>query len=363
MLSIRSIIYIIAFTIMTLLYSCFDSTNSDKKAINIYKLKLAESWPSNFPILGDHTKRVAKLVKEMSNSRLQIDIYSSNYHKNPLGVFTLVKSGEYDLGHTVSYYHIDKEPSAVFFTSMPFGMTTTEQHAWFEYGGGQELMDRVYAPHGLKAILGGNGGNQMGGWFKQEINTLDDLKGLKMRIQGLAGKIMAELGVIQKNIPPEKIYSALGSGTVDAVEWIGPSLDLLMGFYKIAPYYYTGWHEPAGEAQFLINLEKFNKLPKDLQIILTTAMKASAHQMYIDNFYNNARDWHIMKTKYSNIKIKVFPSSVIKALKKANDALLSELASNSKIAEEIINSQKQYLVKARDWTNISDRSYLNLVIE
>lgn len=325
----------------------------------IYTLKLAETWPSNFPIFGDATKNFKQLAESMSNGRLKIQIDSKNKHKSALGIFDFVKSGQYDLGHSGSYYWKGKDINTLFFTSMPFGMTTSEQHAWFEYGGGQELMDKVYAKHGLKSIIGGSTGNQMGGWFQKEINSIDDLQGLKMRIPGFAGEIMAEVGAKPTNIPAGELYTALDRGTIDALEWVGPSLDLRMGFHKVAPYYYTGWHEPGTELQFLINLKKYNVLPRDLQTILVSAMKLSAYQMYAQSEHESAKNWASMKKDYPNIKVKTFPKPVFEALKKANDILLKKLSEKDTLSKEIIESQANYLSKIRTWTAISDQAYLN----
>ncbi len=329
--------------------------HSDK----VYSLKLAETWPTNFPIFGDATKNFKKLAETMSNGRLKIRIDSKNKHKSAFGIFDFVKSGQYDLGHSGSYYWKGKDINTLFFTSMPFGMTTDEQHAWFEYGGGNELMDKVYAKHGMKSVIGGSTGNQMGGWFQKEINSIDDLKGLKMRIPGFAGEIMAKVGAKPTNIPPGELYTALDRGTIDALEWVGPSLDLRMGFHKIAPYYYTGWHEPGTELQFLINLKKYNSLPKDLQTILITAMKLSAYQMYAQSEHESAKNWATMKKDFPNIKVKTFPEPVFDALRKANDKLLKKLAANNPLSKEIIESQTNYLKKIRAWTAISDQAYLN----
>lgn len=335
------------------------SSNSQKQNNKVYRLKLAETWPTNFPIFGDATKKMAKLVKKMSNGRLIIRIDSKNKHKAPLGIFDMVKAGQYDLGHSGSYYWKGKDINTLFFTSMPFDMTANEQHAWFEYGGGQELMDEVYKKHGLKSIIGGNTGNQMGGWFKKEINSIEDLKGLKMRIPGFAGEVMAEVGAKPTNIPAGELYSALDRGTIDALEWVGPSLDLRMGFHKVAPFYYTGWHEPGSELQYLINLKKFNKLPKDLQVILTTAMKLSAYDMLTRSNDESAKNWAKMKKDYPNIKVKTFPKTVFTELKKANKKLLDKLASKNAMSKKIIKSRRDYLKKIRAWTNISDKAYLN----
>jgi len=332
------------------------STQQDKK---VYTLTMAETWPSNFPIFGDSTKKFAQLANEMSDGRLVIKIDSKNKHKSALGIFDFVKSGQYDLGHSGSYYWKGKDINTLFFTSMPFDMTAAEQHAWFEYGGGQELMDKVYAKHGMKSIIGGNTGNQMGGWFKKEINSVEDLQGLKMRIPGFAGEIMSEVGAKPTNIPAGELYTALDRGTIDALEWVGPSLDLRMGFHKVAPYYYTGWHEPGSELQFLINLKSYEALPKDLQTILVTSMKYAAYDMFVHSNDESAKNWASMKKDFPNIKVKTFPKPVFDALKAANKKLLAELAAKDPLSKEIIESRHNYLKSIRAWTQISDQSYLN----
>ncbi len=330
-------------------------------AQKVYKLKLAETWPPNFPIFGDATKNMAKWADEMSNGRLKITIDSKNKHKAPLGIFDLVRSGQYDMGHSASYYWKGKDPNTLYFTTMPFGMIAPEQYAWFYYGGGMDLMKKVYDKYGMLSFPGGNTGNQMGGWFRKEIKSLDDLKGLKMRIPGFAGEVLARVGAKPTNIPAGELYTALERNTIDALEWVGPSLDLRMGFHKIAPYYYTGWHEPATELQFLVNKRKFDKLPKDLQAILVNAMKLAAYDMYARSYNDSAVNWEKIKTEYPKIKIRTFPKDVLKALYKANEDLLAERAAKDPLAKEIIDSQRAYLKKARAWTDISDKAYLNSV--
>ena len=237
-------------------------------AQKVYKLRMAQTWPEKFPLLGDAPKNMAKMAEALSNGRLKITIDSKNKHKAPLGIFDMVRSGQYEMGHSASYYWKGKVPETLYFTSMPFGMTAMEQYAWLFHGGGLELMQKVYNKYNLLSFPGGNTGNQMGGWFQKEIKSLKDLKGLKMRIPGFAGEIMAAVGAKPTNIPAGELYTALERGTIDALEWVGPSLDLRMGFHKIAPYYYTGWHEPGSEMQFLINQRVWEKLPKDLQQVL-----------------------------------------------------------------------------------------------
>ena len=330
-------------------------------AEKVYKLKMAETWATNFPIFGDAPRNMVRIAEEMSGGRLKITIDSANKHKAPLGVFDMVRSGQYDLGHSASYYWKGKVPNTVYFTTMPFGMTAPEQYGWFYYGDGMKLMEKVYQPFGLLSFPGGNTGVQMGGWFRKEINSVEDLQGLKMRIPGFAGEVLAKLGAKPTNIPPGELYTALERNTIDALEWVGPSLDLRMGFHKIAPYYYTGWHEPATELQFLVNERTWKKLPDDLREILRVAMKVSAYDMYIQSYHESGVNWATMKSEYPDIQVKTFPQPVLNAMKKANDELLTEEAAKDPLAKEIIDSQAAYMKTVRVWSNISDRAYLESV--
>ena len=328
-------------------------------ADKIYRWRLAETWGPNFPIFGDTTKNMAKMVKEMSNGRLLIRVDSSNRHKSALGIFDFVKNGQYQMGHSASYYWKGKNLNTMFFTTVPFGMTTAEQNAWFYHGGGKELMKEVYDQYGILSFPGGNTGNQMGGWFRKEINTVDDLKGLKMRIPGFAGEVLAELGAKPTNIPSGELYTALERNTIDALEWVGPSLDLRMGFHKIAPYYYTGWHEPATELQFMVNQKAYDSLPADLQNILTVAMKAAAYDMYTQSMHASAMNLATIQEQYPNVKIKTFPEPVMTAIKQANEKLLAKFAKDDPMSKRILDSIHDYGAKIRGWTNFSDRAYLD----
>jgi TRAP-type mannitol/chloroaromatic compound transport system substrate-binding protein len=324
----------------------------------VYKLSMATTWGETASPLIDTAKSMAKLAEEMSDGRLIIRVDSANKHKAPLGVFDMVKGGQYDMAHTASYYWKGKDINTLPFTSMPFGLTSPEQYAWFYHGGGMELMKKVYDKHGVLSFPGGSTGVQMGGWFKKEIKTLDDLKGLKMRIPGFAGEIMAKLGVQVTNVPAGELFTSLETNNLDALEWVGPSMDISMGFHKIAPYYYTGWHEPASEMQFIINTKKFEKLPADLQQILVVAMRVSAYDMYIHNYDMNANAWQEMKSEYPNIQVKTFSKDIMDAMKKANQELRTEMSAENPLLKDILDSQDAYMKKVREWTKMSDYLYL-----
>ncbi|KAB7889314.1 TRAP transporter substrate-binding protein [Poseidonibacter ostreae] len=324
----------------------------------VYKWKLATTWGSTLSPFFDAPTNMAKMVEEMSNGQLKIRVDASNKHKAPFGVLDMVKGGQYDMGHSASYYWKGKDINTLPFSTMPFGMTTPEQYSWFYHGGGMQLMEKVYKKHKVLSFPGGSSGSQMGGWFREEIKTLDDLKGLKMRIPGFAGEIMAKLGLTVTNIPSGELYTSLERGTVDALEWVGPGMDIKMGFHKIASNYYTGWHEPGLDLQFLVNERKFKKLPKNLQQILITAMRVSAYDMYIQNYHMSSEAWAKMEKEYPNIQVKTFPKPVMDAMKEANTELRKEIVKGKPLLKEILDSQEAYQKKVRKWTEMSDYLYL-----
>lgn len=329
---------------------------ADKK---VYRLKLASSFEKTMPILGSQAKNFANLVEKMSDGRLIIRVDEPSKHKAGLAVMDMVKNNQYDIGYTVSYYYKGKDFKLVFFTTVPFGMTPTEQQAWYSFGGGKELAQKAYAKHNLLSFNGGNTGVQMGGWFRKEIKSLEDLKGLKVRIPGLGGEVMARTGVAAVTVPLGELYMALETGTIDAVEWVSPVFDLSMGFHKIAKYYYTGWQEPASETQFLINKKSYAKLPKDLQVILESAIDSVASKMYQEATYQNAEAWAKITNEYKDIKVLSFPPEIMAALKKASDEILEEQAKKDPDFKEILDSQRAFMQKARAWTKIGDYAYID----
>jgi len=181
---------------------------------------------------------------------------------------------------------------------------------------------------------------------------------LKMRIPGLAGEVFAKLGVNVTNIPPGELYTSLDRGTIDALEWVGPAMDIKMGFHKIAPYYYTGWHEPASEMQFLINKKAYEKLAPEYKAMLDTAIKAVTAEMYIENFAGSVDAWSQMKTEFPDIKVKTFPKPVLKAMKEAADSLYDSYAEQDALFRKVLDSQREYMAKARTWSIISEFNYI-----
>lgn len=328
-------------------------------AAQTYQWRLAMSWPEGTPMLHNAAARFASNVEKMSAGRMQIIVDAPGRHKAPLGVFDMVRSGAYEMGHTTSYYYKGKDPATTFFTTTPFGMNPTEMNAWYYYGGGLELLNKVYSRHNIVAFPAGNTHIQMGGWFRKEIRSLQDLKGLKMRIPGHAGEVVGRAGMKPVSIPPGELYTALERGTIDAVEWVGPANDEKMGFQKIAPFYYTGWHEPGAELHVFINKDKFEALPEDLKTMIQIAAKEVSFDMLSESFYRNVMAWEEMREK-GDIQIRSFPKDVLDAFRKANDELLIQATEKSPLVKEVIESQQTFLNKAKHWSKITDADYLQL---
>jgi len=326
---------------------------------NSYQWRLAMSWPEGTPMLHNAATRFAKNVETMSGGRFSIIVDAPGKHKAALSILDMVRSGAYEMGHSSSYFYKGKDTVTTFFTTTPFGMTPTEMNAWYYYGGGLELLRKVYARHNVVAFPAGNTHIQMGGWFRKEIKSVRDLKGLKIRMPGHAGEVVNQAGMKPVSIPPGELYTALERGTIDAVEWVGPANDIKMGFHKIAPFYYTGWHEPGAEVHVFINKQKFDALPDDLKAIIAIAAKEVSFDMLSESFYRNVMAWEAMK-QHCDIKVRTLPDDVLDLFKSINDELLDRVAEKSQLAKEVITSQRQFLEKAKQWTAITDADYLQL---
>ncbi len=320
--------------------------------------KLAMTWNSTLTPLVTPPMKMAQMVSDMTGGKFVIKVEGAEKHKAALEILDMIKGGQYEMGHSASYYWKGKDPATTLFTTIPFGMTPQEQGAWLYYGGGLQLMQECYDKFDIYIFPGGNTGIQMGGWFRKEIKSLDDLKGLKMRIPSVAGEVFAKLGVNVTNIPPGELYTALERGAIDALEWVAPGMDIKMGFHKIAPYYYTGWHEPASDIQFFVNKKAFNALPPEYQAALKTAMQAAGGDMLFEGTHLNNQAWSAMKTEFPNIKIMTFPEPVLQAMKKATDEVLDEYAAKDPFFKKVLDSQRNYLKQAREWTRVSDLYYL-----
>lgn len=322
-----------------------------------YEWKLVTSWPKNFPGLGMAPERFSDLVSQMSDGRLNIKVYGAGELVPALEVFDAVSNGTAEMGHSGAYYWKGKEPLAQFFTSVPYGLNAQEISSWVHYGGGQALWDEVYKPFNVKPFAGGNSGVQMAGWFNKEINSLEDLQGLKMRIPGMGGEIFKRVGGVPVNLPGGELFTALQTGTIDATEWVGPYNDLAFGLYKAAKYYYyPGWHEPGSMMEFTVNLEKWNELPADLQAIVTTAARAINQDM-IDEYTarNNAALKQLVEEH--GVQLKRLPDDVLKELKKVAEEVVAEVGGDEDLAKRIRESYTAFRNQSIEYHKISEVAY------
>ena len=321
--------------------------------------KLVTTWPKNFPGLGSGAENFSRYVNEMSNGRITVRVYGAGEIVPAFEVFDAVSQGVVDAGHGAAYYWKGKIPASVFFTAVPFGMNAQELNGWLHYGGGLELWREAYAPANIIPFAGGNSGVQMAGWFNKEINTVDDLKGLKMRIPGLAGEVFAAAGGTAVRIPGGELYTSLQTGVIDALEWVGPYNDLAFGFHEVARYYYyPGWHEPGSMLELIVNKDSFAALPDDLQAIVTYAARA-ANQDMLDEFTarNNAALQELVEKH--GVELRRLPDEVLLALWRANEVVMQEYIAKDPMAAKVYASFKSFYDGARSYHHISEQAYIN----
>ncbi len=340
------------------------TTEHRQAAVNdagtVYQWDLVTSWPKRFPGLGLGPELFAEKVQKMSSGRLQITVHGANTIVPALGVFDAVSAGSVEMGHSAAYYWKGKIPAAVFFTSVPFGMTAQEFNAWINYGGGLELWQEIYEPYNLIPLPGGNTGTQMGGWFNVEIQSPEDIQGLKMRIPGLGGEVFSRAGGTAVNIPGAELFNALQTGVIDATEWVGPYNDLAMGFQQIAKYYYfPGWHEPGPAMEFTINKQAWQSLPEELQQIVISAAQ-SVNQLMLDEYQARSLVALQQIQQQSNVEIRRFPESVLATYKQAALDIYAESAAEDKLFEKVYLHYWAYLEKARAYADIAEKAYMDL---
>lgn len=322
--------------------------------------KMVTAWPKNFPALGIGANKLARSIEELSHGRLKIKVYGAGELVPAYEIFDAVSNGTAQCGHGASYYWKGKSDAAQFFGSIPFGFTRSEMNAWLYYGGGLELWQQLYARFHLIPFPVGNTGVQMGGWFNKSVNSLADLKGLKMRIPGLGGEVMKRAGAVPVNIPGGEVFTSLQAGTIDAVEWSGPYNDLAFGLYRAAKYYYTpGWHEPGTALECFFNQKAYQALPEDLQAIVRFACQAANADLTADYTAQNAHAYHTLITKHK-VKVKQFPQSVLKRLRKISDEVLGEIAAKDKLSGEIYKSYRDFRRLIVDYHNVNERFYMNI---
>lgn len=338
----------------------------DKRSANVitdkkYNWKMVTTWPPNFPIIGESCERFARLVNEMSGGRIEIRVYSGGELVPALESFDAVSNGAVEMGHGAGYYWAGKVPAAQFFATVPFGMNAQQMNAWLTAGGGLEMWQELYKDFNLAPMPCGNSGVQMGGWFNREINGLEDLKGLKMRIPGLGGKVLEKAGGAPVLLAGGEIYTGLERGVIDATEFLGPFHDYLMGFHEIAKYYYTpGWHEPGTVLELIVNKEKYDALPKDLQAIIRSAAAHVNNWTLSEMEAKNAATFHRLLNE-EKIDVRTFPPDIMEQLRNFTNEVIAEITAQDAFARKVYASYDDFRKKAREYSNITEKIYYDQI--
>lgn len=327
-----------------------------------FRWKMVTTWPPKLPVLQEGCERLAKRIEEVSDGRLKIQVFAGGELVPPLESFEAVSSGTVEVGSGAAYYWAGKEPATQWFAAVPFGLNAQGMAAWFHGGDGLKLWEETYAPFNLIPRPGGSTGVQMGGWFNKKIESIDDYKGIKMRIPGLGGKVVSKAGGTVVLLPGGEIFTSLERGVIDATEWVGPLHDLRMGFYQAAKfYYYPGWHEPGTYLEYFFNKKAYESLPKDLQHVVDAVCMENEHWV-LTQF--EAQNGAALQTLTDQHKVQVikFPDAVLSALRKLSEEVLEEEAAKSPIAKKVNESFKNFQKVVGAWGSISEQAYYNSIV-
>ncbi|MDX1477208.1 MAG: TRAP transporter substrate-binding protein [Saprospiraceae bacterium] len=324
-----------------------------------YRWNMVTTWPPNFPILGAGCSHFAQWVEEMSGGQLQIRVYGGGELIPALEAFDAVSSRTAEIGSGAAYYWAGKSPSTQFFGAIPFGLNAQQVNTWLYSGGGMALWEEVYNQFNVIPLVGGNTGVQMGGWFNRRIDSLRDLRGLKMRIPGLGGKVLGKAGGTAVLSPGSEIYTNLERGVIDATEWIGPYHDYLMGFHQIADYYYyPGWHEPTAVLELFVNKPTFERLPGHLQTIIRTAAYRLNLWMLTEFEAKNAEYLQKIRDE-TDVQVLPFPAEVIAGLRTFSQEVLDELVASDPLSKRVYESFSAFKKKIKAWAEVGERRFYN----
>lgn len=321
--------------------------------------KMVMTWQKLLPGLGTGAVRLAERITRLSEGRLEVKAYGGGELVPALEVFDAVSQGTAEMGHCAPYYWLNKSKATAFFCGVPGGLTFQEQNGWLYFGGGQKLWDELYAPFGLKSFPAGNTGCQMGGWFNRELKSKEDIKGLKMRIPGLGGEVFSRLGGSAQVIPPQELFTAMQSGVIDALEWVGPWNDLSLGFHRVSKYYYgPAFQEGAPTLELMVNKKAFDALPQDLQQIVKVACATENDVMTAEYHANNIHAFQRMKYEYK-VDIRSYPKDLLKAFFLMSEDVAASVAEESPIAKKIYESYATYRKASIGLADVTERAFLN----
>nr|WP_027132418.1 TRAP transporter substrate-binding protein [Geminicoccus roseus] len=318
--------------------------------------RLVSSFPKGLDTLFGTASRFAEAVSELSEGRFRIDVFAAGEIVPGLQVLDAAQNGTVEIGHGPSYFYSGKDPTFTLFTNLPFGLNTRMQNAWLYQGGGMELLQSFMEKYGVHAMPGGNSGCQMGGWFRKEINSLADLKGLKFRIPGMAGQIWERLGAVPQQIAPGDIYPALERGTIDAAEFVGPYDDEKLSLYKVAKYYYyPGWWEGGPLICTMVNLDKWRELPEQYRAILTYA--SAYANGWMSSKYDAENPAALKRLIAAGTVLRPFPQDVMQAAWEEANKLYAEISESNPEFKKVYD----HLVAFRDdqylWWQVTEFGY------
>jgi len=325
------------------------------------KWRLAASWPKSLDTLFGGCEYFAKRVSEITDNKFQIQVFAAGELVPGLQVLDAVQNGTVEMGNTALYYYWGKDPAFTFGTALPFGLNARQMNSWLRFGDGADLLNDLLKNFNCTGVAAANTGAQMGGWFRKEIKSIDDLKGLKMRIGGFAGTIMAKVGLVPQQLAAGDIYPALEKGTLDACEWVGPYDDEKLGFYKVAKYYYyPGWWEGCGQAHNITNLAKWNELPKNYQSAILTA-SGDAWEWVIGRYdYNNPPA--LRRLLSQGVLLRAFPQDVMEACYKAAIEIYADLSKTNPHFKKLYDSLVAYRGDSLVWLQVAELSFDSFMI-
>ncbi|MTJ12067.1 ABC transporter substrate-binding protein [Anabaena sp. UHCC 0187] len=329
---------------------------TDTSNLPTIKWQMATSWPLSIETIFGGAQVLAERVKVLTNGKFIIEPRAAGEIAPGLEVLNVVSQGAVQAGHTAAYYYIGKSPALAFGTSVPFGLNAQQQNAWLYEGGGLAKLQEIYArKFNVIQFPAGNTGTQMGGWFRNEVKTLNDLKGLKMRIPGLGGQVMAKLGVTVQNLPGGEIFQALQTGAIDAAEWVGPYDDEKLGLNKVAKfYYYPGWWEPGPSLEVQVNLDEWKKLPPQYQAALETAAYQSNTTMLAR--YDARNSEALEKLLKTGTQLRGYSQEILEAAEKASFALYDEFAAKDADFKAVYQQWKPFRDRIYAWNNLNEGS-------
>ena len=338
-----------------------DSAGPAAPAVNrgVTRLRMVTTWPANFPGLGTAANNVADYINRMSGGSLEVRVYAAGEIVSAFEAFDAVSEGTADMYHGAEYYWQGKSPAFNFFTAVPMGMTAYEIMGWVEYGGGQALWDELAGQFNIKPFQAGNSGHQMGGWFKREINTLDDFRGLRMRIPGLGGNVLRELGGAAVTLSGGEIYPALQNGTIDATEWVGPWNDLAFGFYREAPYYYgPGFHEPGSCLGVGINRTVWDGLAEDHKAIVKSACLTANNLSLAEFQYQNGVALDVLRDEHG-VELRSFSDDIWTRIGAVSEQVVADTGNADPFTRRVYESYLDARNTMRRWGRISEMAYMN----